>query len=375
MNIKIGTIIKKLRTENEITQDTLASAIGVTPQAVSRWESGGSYPDIELLPVLADFFSVSTDELLGYKISEREAELKNIKNEVHRLATVGASVDEFIAFARKAYSRFPSDYWIKERLASYLYYKWRDTQESNLFDEIKNLCDSVIAGCENEYIRHNATGTLIDLYLRNGNTDKMTEIINRIPEMRFCREFEKACGIGDGNTELYVQEQIDRLTFCLANAIRQYATHNDLPNDRSTWDKKIEMFKVANQLYQMIYGDNLMIYHAFVSDNYRFLSTYQIAQGKEEETLDSLEKMCYHAVESDKSFQNDHGKHYTSIFTDKLTYEYASQDTYYTENWTHSKCYNTLCKLKQERYDSIRNHPRFIAVVNRLTEYDKEMNS
>ena len=63
MNVKIGAIIKKLRAENRITQDTLATAMGVTPQAISRWESEGGYPDIELLPALADFFSVSIDEL------------------------------------------------------------------------------------------------------------------------------------------------------------------------------------------------------------------------------------------------------------------------------------------------------------------------
>ena len=72
MNIKIGAIIKKLRSENNITQDALATAIGVTPQAISRWESEGGYPDIELLPALADFFSVSVDELIGYRLSERE---------------------------------------------------------------------------------------------------------------------------------------------------------------------------------------------------------------------------------------------------------------------------------------------------------------
>lgn len=75
MNIKIGANIKKLRTENNITQDALATAIGVTPQAVSRWESEGGYPDIELLPALADFFSVSVDELIGYRLSEREKDL------------------------------------------------------------------------------------------------------------------------------------------------------------------------------------------------------------------------------------------------------------------------------------------------------------
>ena len=93
MNIKIGANIKKLRTENNITQDALATAIGVTPQAISRWESEGGYPDIELLPALADFFSVSVDELIGYRLSEREKELADIKKELERLSEVG-SVEE-----------------------------------------------------------------------------------------------------------------------------------------------------------------------------------------------------------------------------------------------------------------------------------------
>ena len=82
MNLKIGTIIKRFRAEHNITQDTLAAAIGVTPQAISRWESENGYPDIEILPALADFFSVSIDELLGYKLSEREAALADIKKEM-----------------------------------------------------------------------------------------------------------------------------------------------------------------------------------------------------------------------------------------------------------------------------------------------------
>ena len=91
MTIKIGTIIKKLRTENNVTQDALATAIGVTPQAISRWEAEGGYPDIELLPAIADFFSVSTDELLGYKMSERETRLAEIKKEMKRLSEVASA--------------------------------------------------------------------------------------------------------------------------------------------------------------------------------------------------------------------------------------------------------------------------------------------
>lgn len=67
MNIEIGKKIKALRTERLVTQEQLAVFLGVTPQAISRWESEYAYPDIELLPSIADFFSVTTDELLGVK--------------------------------------------------------------------------------------------------------------------------------------------------------------------------------------------------------------------------------------------------------------------------------------------------------------------
>lgn len=64
-DITIGSRIKTLRTERRLTQGQLAFALGVTPQAVSRWEVERSYPDLELLPVLAKYFGVSTDFLLG----------------------------------------------------------------------------------------------------------------------------------------------------------------------------------------------------------------------------------------------------------------------------------------------------------------------
>ena len=65
--IAIGNRIKALRTERRLTQEQLAAVLGVTPQAVSRWEKARSYPDLELLPVIAAYFSVSTDFLLGLR--------------------------------------------------------------------------------------------------------------------------------------------------------------------------------------------------------------------------------------------------------------------------------------------------------------------
>ena len=58
--------ISFLRRQKGITQETLARHFGVTNQTVSKWESGQCYPDIQLLPQIADYFGISVDELMGH---------------------------------------------------------------------------------------------------------------------------------------------------------------------------------------------------------------------------------------------------------------------------------------------------------------------
>ena len=65
--IKINEQIAFLRKQKGLTQEDLANALGVSNQAVSKWESAQCCPDIQLLPDIAELFDVSIDELLGYK--------------------------------------------------------------------------------------------------------------------------------------------------------------------------------------------------------------------------------------------------------------------------------------------------------------------
>lgn len=366
MTIKIGAIIKKLRTENNITQDTLANAIGVTPQAISRWEAEGGYPDIELLPAIADFFSVSTDELLGYKLSEREQKLAYIKKEIERLAEIG-SIEERVTYARNAYARYPNDCEVRDNLAVCLYHVWQENHDETLFGEIESLLKSVADECKDEDTRYDAINTLIMLYGEVKQSEKAKEWVNRLTPMKYCREFAKSSGIGDGKTEIYIQDEIDKLTDCLGTAIRNLALSDELPNDSSTWDKKIKMFETSNKLYFMIYGDNLMFNHCRVAFNYWIISTYKMSQGKIEETLLALENMCHHAVEYDKSYIKDHGKCYTSIFVDKLIYPEPNKD--FHELKEHSQSFYMLEHIQNKRYDAIRNDARFIKIKEALKEY------
>lgn len=65
MELKLGAAIKKLRTEKGVTQEELADFIGVSFQAVSKWETDTTMPDITLLPKLAVFFGVRIDDLFS----------------------------------------------------------------------------------------------------------------------------------------------------------------------------------------------------------------------------------------------------------------------------------------------------------------------
>ncbi len=366
MNVKIGAIIKKLRAENNITQDTLATAIGVTPQAISRWESEGGYPDIELLPVLADFFSVSTDELLGYKLSEREQKLADIKKEMERLAETG-SIEERVGYARSAYARYPNDDEVRANLAVCLYHVWQETQDKALFEEIEALLGSIAKECSDEETRHGAIHTLIMLYGAVNQSEKAKEWANRLTPMKYCRETALSSGIGDKKTKFYIQDEIDKLTEALGSAIQNLVLNNDIPNDPSTWENKIEMLCISNQLFFLIYGDDLMYHHSQLSFNYWLISTYQMSLGKTEEALDSLEKMCHHAVAHDLSYQNDHGKPFTSLFVDTQIYPEKSKD--FHELTEHTQCYYRLDRMQNKRYDCIRQNPRFISIIERLNQY------
>ena len=79
--IKIGTFLKLLRKEKNLTQEQLAEQLGVSTRTVSRWENGNNMPDISLLSEIAEFYDVSIPELI---YGERKSE--NMREEAKEVA-------------------------------------------------------------------------------------------------------------------------------------------------------------------------------------------------------------------------------------------------------------------------------------------------
>ncbi len=90
--LTIGNNIKTARTKLGLTQEELAFQLGVTSQAVSRWESGTGLPDISMIVPLAQVLSVSTDILFGLNQSNsEELEYMNIQKHLEEVALSSAS--------------------------------------------------------------------------------------------------------------------------------------------------------------------------------------------------------------------------------------------------------------------------------------------
>ena len=106
MKLYIGEQLKALRKEKQITQETLADVLGVSYQSVSRWELGVCYPDMELLPTIANYFGVTIDRLLSNDVTSKEADIKqfyeNLNNFEH------GSLEK-IQYIEKYCHRYPAD--------------------------------------------------------------------------------------------------------------------------------------------------------------------------------------------------------------------------------------------------------------------------
>ena len=124
MQLNIGQKIRELRRRDGRTQEMLALVLGVTSQAVSRWEAGGSYPDMELIPSIANYFGVSIDELFGNE-NDRESKVDALVGRIYELNRqnngVDVCVDECISLEREGLVEFPGNEKPSLCLASMLY--------------------------------------------------------------------------------------------------------------------------------------------------------------------------------------------------------------------------------------------------------------
>ncbi len=159
MKLNISEILKQLRKNKGFTQEDIATELGVSFQAVSRWENGLSYPDIELIPQIAALFDVNINTLFGMDENGEELKIEKYKREESLLE----NVEEKIALTKQYIEQLPSNAYLKQRLLC-LYGSNGLRFTENKLNEMRKLCQYVIDHTsEDDFLRYNSLNKMISV--------------------------------------------------------------------------------------------------------------------------------------------------------------------------------------------------------------------
>lgn len=181
--MNIGNKIKELRKQRGITQEQLANRIGISFQAVSKWENGIALPDITLAPALASYFGVSMDELFEFNFKDIELAIDNIVNEAYKFRESDPSKSRDIL--EEGLKKYPDNEILLNNLLYVLNY-------SENPDETISIASSLIEKTNQADIKYDALRFLAYAYKVKGDLKSAEKAIDQIPEIYFTKLTEMA---------------------------------------------------------------------------------------------------------------------------------------------------------------------------------------
>ncbi len=322
MQLKIGETIRFLRHRDGRTQEDLAKTLGVTCQAISRWEAGGGYPDLELLPAIANYFHVAIDELFGYH-GDREEKIRALLLVADEsLSTTGFTVREGIASPelescvvrlRAAAEEFPGEARILLRLAKALYFLgwnkygarahrpegsdffYRDVEHNSknpCWQEAMQIYDKILSMDGTVVERETALQPMLTLCKHFGQNEKAKKIAGSQHSLFNSKEMllpeategeEMAAYYGEALVALLREIQHILLNAWAQNLSPEVAKHS------------VEVAYALANLYETLCIDgNCGILHWNIGGLYFTLTDYHSRQENLPEALDCFRKGFFH---------------------------------------------------------------------------------
>ncbi len=336
MNLKIGAKIRSLRTRDGVTQDKLAAALGVTAQAVSKWESENGYPDLEYLTPIANFFNVTLDELFEHDLAEKQRKIDEYCERYDALARRWSPPEERVALMRQALAEFPADEKLLYRLATALWYKWDDDvrkseagtringkykRDQNKVKSVKGweeptaIMEELLSASVNDEIRYGSTQLLIFIYSNIGEKERAIALAEHYPDSKnrfLSTAFMLDC---EEDSVMYSQRLILDALWDLTYQLPRLAKDREM--------KKAAIGKLL-ALYDFIFAGRYEFYHNCVYELSEEYAELLLCDGAADEALAMLEKAfaCAKAFDAVLDTLRSEGEiRYSSPYTDKLKEE------------------------------------------------------
>ena len=288
--MSIGSTIKRLRREQDITQEQLAEYLGITSRAVSQWECDRTAPDISQLPALCHIFDVSSDTLLGIDIEKNNEEINRYLDKSNDEQIQG-NFESSVAILREAIRKFPKSHAIMHELASAIVCVNRRNC-INEYEEVFELCNRILAESTDSITRYEALRTLGSAYDYAGKQEELQKVAEELPNTYFSREdFMRYRWKGDADFEKF-QGYFD---FLIGRIIEMLGIAAGYRHDNNEFvyalEDRICLWKTRVGLLELFFPDGDYLFFAQFGDQAcTHLCSLYLEKGDYEEAWYWLEK-------------------------------------------------------------------------------------
>lgn len=366
--MQIGTNIKRLRREKEMTQESLAEYLGVSVSAVSQWESEKTAPDLSLLPPLCHLLGVTSDQLLGIDLEAKERRIEEIISKANsRRRGYNAEAYKILADGLREY---PDSFKIMQDLMYTIFPLIYDTDYSekerkNFCDEIIRLGELMLEKCVDDNYRHSAIQLLCFVYAKNGNRERAVELAMKMPTIAVSRMMLLS-NIYIGEEGYQCDKQLlNNLIQFLSNKIVAYGRKRDNGEFYYTEDDKAVLRDKQIAFLSLMFEDGDMgFYHCHLANTHAEQASYYAKKNDSADTLAHLTKAADHAI----GFVT-YSTQECFVHTSLLLRGHQCNGTEFTTSDSDNDAQVLLNRMKDKIYDFVRDTEEFRRIAETLTPY------
>ena len=247
MDLLIGENIKSKRLARGLTQEEVAAHLGVSFQSVSKWERGDGYPDITMLPSLANYFHISVDDLIGLdeiNKTEQYEEMNRLWSENNR----AGRHSENVALMRRGLKFFPNDALLLVQLSTSLE-KLDGTQE----EKRKYLMESVVIQeqilryGEDSEVRNATQFNICFAYQKLGEHDKALAQAKKLPNLYKARENALVCFLTGEEKRQTARDALAPLAWTITHLLNALSETEDDPGDKEKAARMLEILGAGDE--------------------------------------------------------------------------------------------------------------------------------
>lgn len=350
MQVNLGEKIRELRKQDSRTQEALAIALGVTSQAVSRWEANGGYPDIEIIPAIANYFHITIDELFGYN-NDRDKRIQKILAEADAAINAQGDVKPCVAMLRESLCEYPSEPQMMLRLGYALsQLGWKEygargmttdgsdyaqndvdyNSKNEYWHEALSLFERILTMGISPDDRLAVVTVSVNLYASMGLYDKAKAMAERQDSIMICREVLLASATNGETRDMYQGEALIALIRQIKNVMEMAVfTKISLVKSQSGVQKLLDVAK----LYESILDDgNCGFGHADLRDLYLWSAIFTARHGNVDKAMEYFDIGFDHAKKYE-AIRDTGIYHYTAPLVSKVTFPSDNWPTVPAGSW------------------------------------------